>query len=439
MPRRGAVPRPGHAAARTARPGHAAAAARPGHAAGAARRHRLRRVAQRGRPRILPAMMSRCTWDVPPAIPAALLHSHWRAHGPASAPDGSRPITMSAASEKPWVMAVHVSLIQLDSGPGSSPRPRRVNVRRLWSRSTPRSMYDPGQGVGDHGVVESAVAPGLLVEPSQIGLVDDLLFEGEVRPALVGQRRAGDGPALALRADHLVRRNEDVGEEDLVELGVAGHLHERAHVDTGIGHVDDERGDALLGPRFVRIGARQAQAPRGELGVGRPHLAAGHEVAPVRRHGTRRERGQVTPGIGLAEELAPDLGGGEDRWQVAPALLLGAVRQQGGADQVDPDPVQRLRSLRAGVLALVQRDLDGCGTPPSVGVRPVDTHPAVGGQGGLPGPAPGDLLGQVDEGGRTMFVGWPANPGTRRRTPRPPGSARGPPRSRRRDSTSPPR
>ena len=53
-----------------------------------------------------------------------------------------------------------------------------------------------------------------------------------------------------------------------------------------------------------------------------------------------------------------------------------------------PDPVHRLGSLGPGVLALVQRDLDRRGAPPAVGLGPVDAHPTVGGQGGLPAPGP---------------------------------------------------
>ncbi len=355
-------------------------------------------------------MMSRCTWDVPPAMPAALLHSHWRAHGPACADDGSRPVTIERGVGEALRHGRPRELDPAGLGTGLLAPPEACQRAQVVQSQHAEVDVRLCERVGDQGVVEGAVAPGLLVEPSQIGLVDDLLLEGKVRPTLVGQRRAGHGPALALGADHLVHRHEDVGEEDLVELGIAGHLHERAHVDAWIGHVDDERGDPLLAPRFVRIGARQAQAPRGELGVGRPDLAAGHEVAPFGRHGPRRERRQVAPGVGLAEELAPDLRGREDRRQVAQALLLAAVRQQGGSDQVDPDPVHRLGSLRAGVLALVQRDLDGCRTPPSVGLGPVDTDPAVGRQGGLPGPAPGNLLGQVDEGRWTMVMGAKPSP-----------------------------
>ena len=38
---------------------------------------------QRAKPRMRPAMMSRWTCEVPPAMPAALLQSHCRPQGPA--------------------------------------------------------------------------------------------------------------------------------------------------------------------------------------------------------------------------------------------------------------------------------------------------------------------------------------------------------------------
>ena len=257
--------------------------------------------------------MSRCTCEVPPAMPAALLHNHCRAQGPASADDGSRPGTRSAASDSPCVMAVHVSLTQLDSGPGSSPRPSRVRVRRLCRRSTWRSIEALRQRVSHQRIIQRAVAPSLLVQAGQVRLVHDLLLEREVRATLVRQGGSGHRPPLPLDAHDVLRRHEDVGQEDLVELGVARHLHERAHVDARVGHVDDQRGDPLLGPRRVGVGAGQAEAPGGELRVGGPDLAARHLEAPVDRRGPCGERGQVAPGVGLAEELTPDLLGREDR------------------------------------------------------------------------------------------------------------------------------
>ena len=225
-----------------------------------------------------------------------------------------------------------------------------------------------------------------------------LLLEREVGASLVRQCGAGHGPPLPLDAHDVLRRHEDVRQEDLVEFGVARHLHQRAHIDTRVGHVDDQRGDPLLGTRRLGVGARQAQPPRGELGVGRPDLAPGDFETSLDRNRPGGERGQVAPRVGFAEELAPDLLGRQDRRQVAQALVLGAVGQQRRADQVDAHPVHRLGGLGPGVLALVQRDLDGCGAAPAVGAGPVHAHPAVGGHGGLPVATPGHLVGQIGEG-----------------------------------------
>ena len=84
-------------------------------------------------------------------------------------------------------------------------------------------------------------------------------------------RRRPEPPAIATRslasvvtaavqpaadlADHVVGGDADVVEEHLVEVGVAGHLAERADVDARRSHVDDEVGDALvLGRRRGRCG-----------------------------------------------------------------------------------------------------------------------------------------------------------------------------------------
>ena len=69
-------------------------------------------------------------------------------------------------------------------------------------------------------------------------------------------------PALADVAEAQRVGHAHVGEEALVELGLAGHLVERAHLDAGRVHVDEEGRDALvLG--HVGVGARddQAEAP----------------------------------------------------------------------------------------------------------------------------------------------------------------------------------
>jgi hypothetical protein len=74
-----------------------------------------------------------------------------------------------------------------------------------------------------------------------------------------------DPPALALAADAGRVGHAHVGEEDLVELGLAGDLEERAHLDPGRLHVDEERRHApVLG--HVGVGAGQEQAERRDVG-----------------------------------------------------------------------------------------------------------------------------------------------------------------------------
>src|SRR5205814_8676295 len=61
---------------------------------------------------------------------------------------------------------------------------------------------------------------------------------------LLRQAEAGDAPALAGGADHVLRRHHDVVEEHLVEVSRAGDLAEGPSGDAGGAHVEDERGDA---------------------------------------------------------------------------------------------------------------------------------------------------------------------------------------------------
>ena len=51
------------------------------------------------------------------------------------------------------------------------------------------------------------------------------------RHPLVHERGQGDPPAVARRAEALAVGDADVGEVHLVELGLAGHLAQRPHLD----------------------------------------------------------------------------------------------------------------------------------------------------------------------------------------------------------------
>src|SRR5580704_3429977 len=70
---------------------------------------------------------------------AALLHNHCRCQNPQSG--ASSPSTASAADERCWVISDHVSLTQLDSGPGAMPLANLERVRQLWVRKTTNETY----------------------------------------------------------------------------------------------------------------------------------------------------------------------------------------------------------------------------------------------------------------------------------------------------------
>ena len=191
---------------------------------------------------------------------------------------------------------------------------------------------------------EPRVVERAAIERQSPQLVDELGVNHElarVHASLVRERRVRDVPTGVLRADELVGRHEHVGEEHFVELGLVGDLTQRSHLDAGSVHVDDERGDPFA-LRRVGIGAREAPAPVGELRVARPDLLAVEEPAAVDRRRPGRERGQVAPRAGLAEELAPDLRRVEDLREPARLLLGRAVREQRRADEVHADAADEL-------------------------------------------------------------------------------------------------
>ncbi len=130
---------------------------------------------------------------------------------------------------------------------------------------------------------------------------------------------------------------------------------------------------AVLGP-----GAHQQLAVVGHLGVGGPDLRPGDHVVVAVTDGPGAHGGQVTAGVGLGESLAPHLVPPEDRGQVPPALLGGALGDDGRpgmeeADEVDPDVGG------VGPLELLFEDelLDRRRTPAAALHRPVD--PGVAG------------------------------------------------------------
>ena len=178
------------------------------------------------------------------------------------------------------------------------------------------------------------------------------------RPAFVAERVHGDLPAVAAVAQQVLLGDDHVVEEELTELGVAGDLRHRAHVDAVGLHVDDQHRDALvLGA--VRLRARENAAPARVLAPRDPGLGAVQHEVVVLLGRARAQRREVRAGLGLAEALAPDLLGGEDRGDVPPALLIVAEAQQRRAEHAEPDHVDELRSPGRGEFLVDEDLLDG--------------------------------------------------------------------------------
>ena len=173
----------------------------------------------------------------------------------------------------------------------------------------------------------SAVAARALRQTQQLVEQDAVHDElARRRAALVAERRLRDLPAAVQLADEVLGRHAHVVEEDLVELLAAGHLPQRPNGDARAVHVDDEEADAL---RLRRGADRCAPAgcPSGELRVAGPHLLAVDDEVVAVALGLAAQRGEVGAGVGLGEELAPDLLGREDlgRWRCFCASVPWAI------------------------------------------------------------------------------------------------------------------
>ena len=135
-----------------------------------------------------------------------------------------------------------------------------------------------------------------------------------------GQR---DLPAVALPSEAKVVRNGRFGDEHLVEGRSAAHLSYGADFDAGMVERKHERRHAAV-LDDIGIGARQEQAPVRELGPGAPHFLAVHYPPGAVANGATGEAGQVGPGARLAEQLAAQDLGGQQRSDEPGLLLRGA-------------------------------------------------------------------------------------------------------------------
>ena len=190
--------------------------------------------------------------------------------------------------------SANMSLAIEPSGPGLPARrfwPARMLVRRRASASIHSCM--------SRSLVGRVVVLGLFL-PDAHRLGDGARARGSVghRPPPMVVRSfmsvvIGDPPALADVADAVGVGHPHLGQVDLVELGLAGHLAQRPHLDAGRVHVEREVGQALVLGR-LGIGAGDEHAPIGDVGERVPHLLPGDDplVAVAARPGRPARRGR---------------------------------------------------------------------------------------------------------------------------------------------------
>ena len=173
-----------------------------------------------------------------------------------------------------------------------------------------RVAHHPGV---DHEVGELLAHDRVVGQPEGLGHLDGPGHQAAAAPAaagadgrpLVHQRGQGHVPAVVDVTEAVAVGHPHVGEEDLVEAGPAGHLAQRADLDAGGLHVDDEAGEALVLGQ-VGVGAGDDLADVAVLGARRPDLLAGDAPLVAVADGPGLQAGQVAAGAGLGEQLAAD-------------------------------------------------------------------------------------------------------------------------------------
>ncbi len=221
-------------------------------------------------------------------------------------------------------------------GPGVRPRP------------DPLLGEERRQPLPNHGVAVLAAAAGDVedvVDPGAADAVDAAGAGAGDHLAFRGQGGVGDPPAVTDRTDSLVVGHPGPVQVHLVEVDLAGEVTQRTDLDARLMQMHEEVGDA---PAFGDVGVRAGEQHRvvGVMGPRRPDLLPGHDPLVTVGFGSGGERRQIRPGARLAEQLTPALLVPHDRREKTAALRLGAVREQRGCAQVEPQRVQAAQVIR---------------------------------------------------------------------------------------------
>ena len=258
-----------------------------------------------------------------------------------------------------WFSRAKTSLAADPSGPGC-PAASCWRSRSPASRATSASVHSRSSRSCRPGVRSSGRARQVAAtEPDHAALARARAREAPMETrSFISVAVATFQPSPTC-ADPVGVGDPHVGQEHLVELGLAGELPQRPDLDAGGGHVHGEVGEALvLG--HVGVGAGDQQRPPGQVRRGGPHLLPGDHPARRRRAppGWPARPGRC-PAPGSLNSWHQISSAGPQRAQPALLLLVGAVGQDRRRGHAQPDAVA-LRPLPGAPAAANSASTTGC-------------------------------------------------------------------------------
>ena len=217
-----------------------------------------------------------------------------------------RPMTSTASSPMSRCRFAQNSFVIMAAGGVTGPADI---TRSALSRMSWRRIHRRDGALAHDRVRDAAVGAGALEHLLQLGRRRRGSARASTRRA---RRRACPSPPATRRRRAPTTwsaARAGAGEEHLVELAVAGDLHDRADLDAGLVHRHEQVRDALV-LRRVPVGAGEDEAPLGPVGERCPDLLPVDDPLAGRFVEVRLglHVGEVGAGVGLAVALAPQLG-----------------------------------------------------------------------------------------------------------------------------------
>ena len=328
-----------------------------------------------GNPSTRSPMMLRWIWSVPPPIEimyAVATISNARSSNSASSPDSvpygpwkssaarprrcrlidaasfwidivgaacqHRPLARETASAAAWIRNIEmrddlggdVVAVPAPDGPtGSSVSPRVLAI--CSSSGNPRIRPDTVSTFSSAAAIRSAMRASRGLSPMSSLPPPPAAEPPRLLRSLASVVCATRHPSFTSPTTSSVV-DERVGEEHLVEHRPPGDLAQGSHLDSGLTHVEREVGDASM-LRLIGVGAGDEDRVARPMRSGCPHLLPVDDPAVAVAHGLRAQAGEVGPGAGFAEQLAPDVLAAQDPGEVAVDLLGRAMSEQGRAGE----------------------------------------------------------------------------------------------------------